>query len=734
MPPTTTLSRSSTKGSVSFKKASSAEIPTKSFSKEILHHFHKDEFYHVLILFLNSSPDSLSPMANVAVASSLAKLGRGKGCLQLLVQLADTAPEPSVRKLYLYALYRFLEEHGQRDTGFAFEVENGVLEAESFKYVPLLKGVFFCSHRYQSLYDQVQKYAEAGGVIPPCSFSAAVVRDDVISEKMKDLKKHPERIFEAIEEFGPWHSLAHIITSYYRENGTAVDRLERSAGSTKEIESVGLLGIGEFACVRASLSVIYFLSGNYMNSFTWCSRFFAATKRARRFSNSEGITGLSDKDLVTMSMVLVNCLERGLDVNISTLERILAQLIDSNSRAKSKSRKKKSDKSSKKEESPKEKIIRYVTGSVFFDDPELHEMASLDNPLLLLKESPQSFPMPMRQSQFFQCCGHLYRQMAAKSSVVIQVHTKESKKPLKARMYDFELSIEAARLYILAAACHPLDDSLLFRLYDRILWVLFLAGGMHARLIWLFLHARNSSSYSANFVPALRRRPQSALYPENGNQNGNQRPQSAVVESIERKESKDSFLRRIHSKSSPNICNLVKNYECLGFQRGVLPRPVCPSRSLQKPISKASEEAAKTCSGAALSPWPDFQKQDETLHHLWNFVSSVHEAVEEAPEIYSYNSLDSLYLSPSIFEYQEEGEQTRIFMAREYFAGQKRFKTKDGFRVNPELRSKLKCPSSTLNERYDLSKELARLWGNLYRLKHGDVPDWASEVMKWADL
>jgi len=116
----------------------------------------------------------------------------------------------------------------------------------------------------------------------------------------------------------------------------------------------------------------------------------------------------------------------------------------------------------------------------------------------------------LRRSHYFFACGNVYRLLFLQSSdIAILAYT------VKFRSHSSNYLIEAARKFIVGVAGHPLDDPLLYKKYDQVLWCLLLSGGIDMEVIWVFLSARchfarhgwfvlsdgpSHSDYSGDFV------------------------------------------------------------------------------------------------------------------------------------------------------------------------------------------------------------------------------------------
>lgn len=685
-----------------------------SNSTDILHHFYKDNHYRVLVLFLNSSPESLSPMANVALASSLARLGRPKGAVHFMVQLADSAELPSDRKLYLYALYRCLEENGGRLAEFAAQVENGILQEEAIEYVPRLEGVFFSPPPYLSMYEQVLKYEEAGGFTPLDCFSAAVKRDYDNSKRVADLVACPSKIFPAIDEFGPWYVLQNAIINQFKRSRSAMEKLILLAGPGFLGENQELSGVVQIASARAAAAVINFITGDYLTAFLWIPRYFAAVDLVRHHSLPSGIIGVTPRDVTTMAIIMANCIERGIQANPGTLERIYTRLVHPDAGLDI-------DEASfwaseiESGETSCLTLIQLETLSL------LSKEYGYKNPLLSQRASMMDYSLSLRKSQVFLCCGHLRRQLAANNGVRVLI-ALESGQEITAKRYSPTECFEAARLYILAAANHPLDDPHLYRLYDRIIWVLGLAGGIHAKTLWLFLHARNWVYYAGNFVPASNRagkRPSGSLLGRRGTLSRRPKSEGSITSSV-RPQSR-------RSNSSDGLYSL-RRIKTIDYREYI---PIAPDF---QPVKKCKEEESvgQGCSGAILSPWPHYKNLEQTLYMLHQFVNAIYDSVNESDGFISFDQYETPFLSPSIYEYSPDGKTPCIYMLGEYLPNQTKLVSTADFHVSPELRPQIKLLTPTIEEQYNLSKQLVQLWAGEHLSQHEFVPEWSKDVLQWA--
>lgn len=103
-----------------------------------------------------------------------------------------------------------------------------------------------------------------------------------------------------------------------------------------------------------------------------------------------------------------------------------------------------------------------------------------------------------RRSSLLLACGHCCRALAHKSGVAVT----SSESLFTAVRYERQVMLEAARKYALAAAQHPCDDPGYFRMYERIVWALLLAGGVDLCVLGLFVAARNHYAHEAFYVYA----------------------------------------------------------------------------------------------------------------------------------------------------------------------------------------------------------------------------------------
>lgn len=687
--------------------------PAASPSAEILLQHAAQNHIRVLIVFLNSSPASLTPQANIALASSLAFLGRSNGAVHHLVQLADSSPLVLDRKLYLYALYRCLEENGQRNPAFAHEVEMGILQHDALVFVPRLDGFLFGPSRALSLHQQVVQYEEAGGMIAPTSFAAAVKRDWVNGTYLKFLGTDPSSILEAIDEFGPWHEVLLALSVQFSKNKSLMDKLVQ--GSSNELpRGQGLLELARMASFRTATAISSFLQGDYVAAFDWTSRYFAVADEARRFIFPDGIRALTTRDILTMAMLITNCLERGVVLDISTVERIYTRLANPEAELHD-------DETEtwrmRRPGSRESAASDFFQCSLAWSERQLGE----ENLLLNKEVMNQSLLQPMRKSQYFLCCGHLRRHMAAFGASERKI-TLLSGESIKARAYSARDCSLAARLYIIAAACHPMDDPQLHRLYDRAVWALCLSGGIHARALWLFLHARHRASFTANFAPAIRRLPIT------------KKPNGWSKAKLRRRPRSESSLlaapNHVTSVQSRATTLHQDNTEGTSLKR---PQTVVDLRALNlESRGNMANGPEIIFSGSDLSEWPHFENQMEALYQMQMFVESIHEAVEDNPEGLNFDQSDVTFLSPLVLENQIDGENPVLYLAGEYLPNRADFNQEGGIFVSPELKSQIKLLQSAVEEQFALSKELVNAWAAAYTQINGSTPDWTADVLEWS--
>lgn len=682
------------------------EIPDNSSpSAEIVNFHAAGNHYQVLIVFLNSSPAGLSTQANIALASSLAFLGRSQGAAHLLAQLADTSLLLLDRKLYLYALYRCLDDNGHRNDALAHEVETGILKHEAIVYVPRLDGVFFAPSRKQSLYEQVLAWEEAGGLVEPTSFAATVKRDTEASRELENLDSNPEKIFEAIEEFGPWLEVLAAVNGLFRRNKLLLSRLVRDS-SSKYPGGLGLLELARTASFKAALAVYSFFKGDYIAAFDWTSLYFAAIDDARRCIRPDFVAALNIRDIITMTMLVTNCLERGVVLDLPTMERIFTRLVNPGAEL---------------ENSELDVWRHRMTG--ISENPEIDifpcslawvEWQADEAKLLLGPEALyNSLVQPMRRSQYFLCCGHIRRQMALLEATPRSVKMS-SGSTIEVCSYSPSNCIQAARMYIIAAASHPPDDPFTYRLYDRVIWSLCLAGGIHARTLWLFLHLRHRAMYAGNFVPAVRRLPESSKYNQSFKSGLKRPPKSAG--------SLPSSLDTPRSQQKSNEGTSINR-----------PRTAAIHRGFDYEETEASDSSGILYSGAALSDWPNFTNLMEALHHVQMFVESIHEAVEEHPGGFTFDQVEVSFLSALVFEHQGDSEK-KLYMAGEFLPKKMKFKHDNGPFISPELKSQIKLLQPAIEEQYTISKDLVEVWAKAYVQGQRTTPNWASEVLFWAGV
>lgn len=687
--------------------------PAASPSTEILLHHTAHNHNRVLIVFLNSSPASLTPQANIALASSLAYLGRSSGAVHHLVQLADSSALVLDRKLYLYALYRCLEENGQRNPAFAHEVEKGILQHNALVFVPRLDGYFFGPSRALSLYQQVVQYEEAGGMIAPTSFAAAVKRDWVNGTHLKFLGTDPSTILEAVDEFGPWHEVLLSMSAQFSRNKTLMNKLVQ--GSSNELpRGQGLLELARMASFRAATAISNFLQGDYIVAFDWTSRYFAVADEARRFIFPDGIRALTTRDILTMAMLITNCLERGVVLDVSTIERIYTRLANPEAELHD-------DETEtwrmRRPGSRESAASDFFQCSLSWSERQLGE----ENLLLNKEVMKQSLMQPMRKSQYFLCCGHLRRHMAALGASERKI-TLLSGESIKARAYSARDCALAARLYIIAAACHPLDDPQLYRLYDRAVWALCMSGGIHARALWLFLHSRHRASFTANFTPAIWRLPSTKKSSSWSKAKLKRRPRS-----------ESSALR------APNYIPSVQSRASTLHQDKTegtslkRPQTVADLQALNsEPDTKVANGPEIMFSGADLSDWPHFENQRQALYQMQMFVESIHEAVEDNPDGLNFDQTDVTFLSPLVLEHQIDGDHPVLYLAGEYLPNRADYNQESGIFVSPEIKSQIKLLQFAVAEQVALSKELVNAWAAAYTQINGSTPDWTAEVLEWS--
>uniref|UniRef100_A0A0L0NQM3 Uncharacterized protein n=1 Tax=Candidozyma auris TaxID=498019 RepID=A0A0L0NQM3_CANAR len=677
------------------------------FSTEIMLNFNSKEYYRVLVLLVNCYPEELTALAKAASAIALVRLGRLRGAVHFLIQAIEAAPNPSDRKLYMFVLKTILEDNGRRSPKFLKIVNDTIATDEDRKIIGSWMGYFYNLPPPQPLLAQVQRYETAGGLITPNSFCAAVKRD-TSNTRLVDEKTLPYRIFDLIEEFGPWDVTNSLIKSHYNHN-TKIRRLIELSSSllTLEEDMTGALDFSAISCVRATLAMIYFLKHDYQKACLWCDEYFSLSDHLRLVLSPDNMSGVATKDIVTVLMIMTNCIELGILADIPLLETLLSRLLD-----------------------PKTSMIELRREENSTDGESITDLGSSDlcerhvwNSLSTQEESPHVLSFSMRKSQFFSCCGHLHRQIAAKKATPVNISI-DCEKQLLGKCYDFNECIETARLYILAAACHPLDDPLLYRMYDRVIWALCLAGGIHTRVVSMFLTARNKAQYAATFVPAIREQPfDNKTYLVGHSPGMPHRPKLAPLSSFSSRSYSFVNLHRLQGRP-------VSLAEPCGPYR---PQAVIRRGNSKKNQSNwfSDNKHDSVFSGAVISPWPDFKDLHETLYEMYQFITMTHRFARNK---LIFDDLDPVFLSPSVFEHNLGNEGTTIFLANQYFPGVKKFKASSGLFIEPELRPRIKLLPEIVERHFALSKDLARLWGTSYLQHHSDIPWWATDVLTWAGM
>lgn len=286
------------------------------FSTEIMLNFNSKEYYRVLVLLVNCYPEELTALAKAASAIALVRLGRLRGAVHFLIQAIEAAPNPSDRKLYMFVLKTVLEDNGRRSPKFLKIVNDTIATDEDRKIIGSWMGYFYNLPPPQPLLAQVQRYETAGGLITPNSFCAAVKRD-TSNTRLVDEKTLPYRIFDLIEEFGPWDVTTSLIKSHYNHN-TKIRRLIELSSSllTLEEDMTGTLDFSAISCVRATLAMIYFFKHDYQKACLWCDEFFSLSDHLRLVLSPDNMSGVATKDIVTVLMIMTNCIELGILADI----------------------------------------------------------------------------------------------------------------------------------------------------------------------------------------------------------------------------------------------------------------------------------------------------------------------------------------------------------------------------------------------------------------------------------
>lgn len=429
----------------------------------------------MLSCFLGSAPSNLDPSAHVAVACALSKLGRFSGALHLLIELVENTFNAADRQDYLEALARFLHHNG-RDARPCF------LEAVSLSLLQRAPEPNGCSLDFTpteplALVEQVSLFELCGGSVPWWLYAGACKRDLEWSRHLGQTTRFPAGILlDAIDEFGPWVESSVLVTDRFLGNSEALSRLSEwglsSCGyefpRTHRVKNNGFVALALSALNTGSVAAVHFLCGEYTAALHLVRRYLGLLDRVRPHMTAAPLKGIVAKDVATVAMVGILSLERSRDLDTDLAAVLLDRLVDPDALSTPPSR------DSCQSAPP---ALRPLPPPV----PPLHGVP------------------PLRKSQYFLCCGHALRHAAlADASQVTVAAPPPSFSLVK---YPHEPLVEAARKYILAACCHPDDDPQIAVLFDRVLWCLLLAGGIHARALWHFFLARNYAVESTFFAP-----------------------------------------------------------------------------------------------------------------------------------------------------------------------------------------------------------------------------------------
>lgn len=435
-----------------------AEIRFGLISEEILF-YHERESWHQVLLCHQAAPKEITPVAQIAVAASFAKLARLQAAKQLLASLVEEELRPQTRQLFLVCLGNCLQENGQ-DGSPCF------VEAATFKKFELapdpdpetlarfsFEPVVLDSAREVALYER------SGGSVASGLYGASVERSAQWARRLEGHAKFPAADFvAAVGEFGGWQPVAEMVQSKFRQNREALQKLMHYcfANSAYEMptkgrtKTDGVVGAALKAVGVGSLAAVQFLCGDFAAAALLARRYLRQVYQARRAAGHVLLKGTATTDVATVVMV-----------GILSMESL-----------------------------PPRKDERALEATNEFLD-RLLDSSVLSGP----------FAYPLQKSQYFLCCGHVLRQLSSRETELLKV----TNMAILIEKHAFEPMLEVSRKYILASCCHPHDDPNITAIYDRVLWALFLAGGVHARAVWLFFLARHHAAEAAFYGPVAHR-------------------------------------------------------------------------------------------------------------------------------------------------------------------------------------------------------------------------------------
>lgn len=448
---------------------------------------HSNLPYEIMLL---GSTQRLLSQASVVFCGALALLGRTEAAVRFLGVAIEEEPDPASRQILLCALSQVCQISGQNFQAPAREAATerilGDFRASANADLP---------SRLPSVapYEQVKAYRNAGGKVAPYSYSASCQRDRYWATQLEAGGQNMETLLiEAVEEFGPWREIARaasgkagrawghraeelcdqelgrIACSAPKESSWMAHEIYESATYSLPAPPLPVVDLLRLIRAKCALAVAKFLGGSPRLSLGLCCEFFSAVDTFRsQVPRLAELTGVLPSDIVTVAMLAVDCLEQGAnDGTVTDVPDLEPHL------------------------TPEELLTRLVNPKTPF--------TSLDSALPSLGYPTASLAFPLRKSHYFLCCGHIYRRLAEKSATEVQIEGTSAK------IFTQETAIEMARKYIMAAACHPLDDPDLARLYDRVLWSLLLAGGISTKVLWLFFMLRNQAAVNSGLVPVTR--------------------------------------------------------------------------------------------------------------------------------------------------------------------------------------------------------------------------------------
>lgn len=498
-------------------------------SEEISRLYFSRRYEEIMILGQHSD---LDPLATIHLVAALALLGRGQNSLLLLGTAYENESDPDARQMFLSAMGQICDFLGR-----TLHQDKCYNEAEMERKLGGLENCELDLHfdlRPQLPHQQVRAFCAAGGLVEPLSYSAACQRDFEMARKFE---AGEVGLLKAVEEFGPWHEILRSIRGKpgrnwlrmaerkkgKKEPGKAGKEEpgkagkegkegpgkeeqgshESTAGHSVEAKvqfqesDDTVYGRLQLVKTQGELAVAHFLCGNYQKALEFCCLVFPAVDTIRS-QFDVNLRGVLQADVLTLAMVAVCCLEMRGESEEEEIEcdGNADGNIDNNSEQKGE----KSEKINRP--SCLDLLVRLVHPGQNWKSLSKQKPEHLQDPLIVPSLSP-----PLRKSQYFLSCGHILRRLAQKSAVQVKIG------PGTALCYYQHQAAEIARKYIVAAACHPLDDPAISRLYDRVLWSVLLCGGVHLRTVWFFFVVRNRSAVAATFAPVAISAPAKSMWP-----------------------------------------------------------------------------------------------------------------------------------------------------------------------------------------------------------------------------